>query len=108
MIGRNDENGVDVFACAEHFAEVVVCRAVGGAIFFVHDLFRLFAVAGIDVTYCNDADLFLSEKSLHIACALVAEADTAEVDFVIRCDFAGACENAAGYDCEGGGCNGAG
>ncbi len=87
VVGRNDQHRIDVFLPLQHFAEIFVDGAILIAVFVVDDVPGFFAIVAVHIADGNYLRVGLAQKGLHIACALVANADTGYIEFFARRGF---------------------
>jgi len=101
VVGSNHEHGVDAFLLFEHLAKIVVGSAGAVVVFFVDDVGGPFAVVCIDVADGDNPYVIFGQECLHIARALVADADTGDIDFFTWWDTTGTCQDRVGKNSQG-------
>ena len=88
VVGRADEDGVDVFVCKQVVIVGVACDAIVGlaelgGVGFVDELFAIFDTIGVEVANGDDAGIVYGEDVGHVMDARDApHADGADVDLL--------------------------
>jgi len=79
-VARGDEQGVDIVACGQKFAQVDVLGAVLAAVARIHQALNVFAARFPDVADRHEVHILLAEHPVQDACAAAADADGAHHD----------------------------